>query len=193
MANVNYKKFGLTALSPIKPGYCAQLRLTLRAMDSTPYGSPFSDVGIVHMARLAIIDTLPFEGIPAKHDSLKSSYLLFMCDFDGPTIDSLVAAMVDKIPSTINDIWGHCIAYPGLRSRDKLTAYFEQCQLETNLFLADRPADKVETILRGLLYKRKFAKFVAIRQNKGRAITKANFLRWWKTLSDLSTPEPGSM
>jgi hypothetical protein len=193
MANANGKKFGLTALSPIKPGHCEELRFRLRAMDSKPYGSPLSGVNTIHMARLAIINTLAFEGIPAKRDLLKSSYLLFMCDFDGATIDSLVAAMVANIPATINEIWGHCIAYPGLTSRDQLTAYFERCQLETNLFLADRPGDEVETILRGLLYKREFAKFVATHQNNGLAFTKADFLNWWQTLSGLPTPKPGSM
>jgi hypothetical protein len=193
MANANGKKFGLTALFPIKPGHGAKLRLTLRAMDSEPYGSPLSAVSIVHMARLAIINTLAFEGIPAKRDQLKSNYLLFMCDFDGATIDSLVAAMVTNIPTTINEIWGHCIAYPSLTSRDQLTAYFERCQLDTNLFLADRPGDEVETILRGLLYKREFAKFVATHQNKGLAITNTDFLNWWQTLSGRPTPKPGSM
>ena len=193
MANANGKKFGLTALSPIKPGHCEELRIRLRAMDSKPYGSPLSGVNTVHMARLAIINTLAFEGIPAKRDLLKSSYLLFMCDFDGVTVDSLVAAMVANISGTIDEIWGLCIAYPGLTSRDQLTAYFERCQLETNLFLADRPDDEVETILRGLLYKREFAKFIARRQNGGQAITKTDFLDWWQELSGLPTPQPGSM
>jgi hypothetical protein len=193
MANANGKKFGLTALFPIKAVGCGPLRVALRAMNSKPYGSPLSDVNIIHMARFAIINTLAFEGIPAKRDLLQSNYLLFMCDFDGTTLESLVTAMVSNIPDTMNEIWGHCIAYPGLTSRDQLTAYFERCQLETNLFLADRPDDEVDAILRGLLYKREFAKFVAACQNSGHAVTQIDFITWWQSLRSLATPKPGSM
>lgn len=193
MANVNGKKFGLTALFPIKPGHAADLRKTLRVMDQKPYGSPLSGVNNIHMARFAIIETLAFEGIPAEHDELRSSYLLFMCDFDGPTVDSLVDAMLTSIPSEVHDIWGHCVSYPGNQHKDPLTAYFEKCQLKTNLFLADRPDDEVQTILRALLYKREFATFLVNSQNAGPAVTQAAFLAWWQNLSALPTPQSGSM
>jgi hypothetical protein len=196
MANVNGNKFGLTCLFPILAGgeYTAELRRVLRAMDRNEvYGSPLSKVNKVHMARFAIIDALAYQGLPAKHDSLISDYLLFMCDFDGSRVDTLVAAMVDEIGEKMDEIWTCCVAYPGRASKDRLTAYFEQCQLETNLFLADRPNDRVETILRALMYKRDFAKFVETYQADPTADPQAAFQAMWAGLKNQPDPKPGSL
>jgi hypothetical protein len=53
--------------------------------------------------------------------------------------------MATQISPVVNDIWQHC-GRVGPASRDRLIAYFEQCQIETDLFLADRPDDEVATI-----------------------------------------------
>ena len=62
---------------------------------SDPYGSPLSKVPLIHMARFAIIDDLPYQGVPNNRDDLLSDYMLFVCDFDGMNVDTLVAAMID--------------------------------------------------------------------------------------------------
>ena len=162
MANVNRKKFGLTCLFPIireDRTHSLELRAYLRKMDEMdgdPYGSPLSKVPLIHMARFAIINDLPYQGVPNNRDDLLSDYMLFVCDFDGTNVDTLVAAMIATIAKEVVEaIWAHCVAYPGLGSKDALTAYFERCQLRTNLFLADRPDDEVGHILRALVCKRK--------------------------------------
>jgi hypothetical protein len=194
MANVKGKKFGLTSLFPIRPGgHTSELRDYLRRMASEPYGSPLSGVKNIHMARFAIINDLVFEGVPAKRDLLKSNYLLFMCDFDGATVDALVAVMLGSICQTVHEIWCHCVGYPGHAHRDHLTAYFEQCQLDTTLFLTDRPDDDVEAILRALMWKREFANFVERCQNSGNPATKAGFLALMEELARQPIPMPGSM
>ncbi len=194
MANINGGKYALTTLFPIKPGeHYAELKEFLRSMDADAYGSPLSKVGRVHMARLAIIDDFIYQGVPAKRDRLKSRYLLFMCDFDGESVEDLVGAMVTQIGPTVHDIWQHCVAYPGSASRDRLIAYFEQCQIKTDLFLADRPNDEVATILRALMCKREFASFVATNQGLPRAGLQQRFLAMWQQLGANSTPHPGSM
>jgi hypothetical protein len=63
-------------------------------MDGDRYGSPLSKVPLIHMARFAIIDDLPYQGVPYNRDDLLSDYMLFVCDFDGTNVDTLVAAML---------------------------------------------------------------------------------------------------
>jgi hypothetical protein len=196
MANTNGDKYALTALFPIRGGeenHYEQLRLYLRGLDSDPLGSPLSRVGIVHMARFAIIDNLIYQGLPAKRDRLKSRYLLFMCDFDGASLDPLVGAMSSQMGDVVDAIWQHCVAYPGRTKRDLLIAYFERCQLTTTLFFCDQPKAELSRILRGLMAKREFAKFVEDNQRLPRTGLKQRFEAMWKDLCDRPTPKPGSM
>jgi hypothetical protein len=199
MGSVNGKKFGLTCLFPIiREGreHTLQLRTHLRAMDrDNAYGSPLSEVKIIHMARFAIIDDLTYQGLPYKRDDLMSDYMLFLCDFDGSNVDALVAAMMAHIGKEMDAIWKHCVAYPGpgCASKDRLTAYFEQCQLETNLFLTDRPDDAVEDILRALVCKREFTKFVKDFQARSVGDQKAEFEAMWERLKSQRTPHRGSL
>jgi hypothetical protein len=196
MANVNGKKFGLTCLFPIireDRTHSLELRAYLRKMDGDPYGSPLSKVPLIHMARFAIIDDLPYQGVPNNRDDLLSDYMLFVCDFDGVNVDTLVAAMIENITPEVEEIWKHCVAYPGLASKDALTAYFERCQLETNLFLADRPDDGVAYILRALVCKRDFAEFVKDYQARSVDDQKTGFEKMWEKLQRKRTPHPGSL
>src|SRR4249920_3562377 len=107
MANQNGAKYGFTGLFPIVRGQSADLRSFLRWLDDKkdyPRGSPLSDVSIVHMARFVIIDRLAYQGAPAKVDTLDSHYLLFVCDFDGGSVDALIQAMVQNIPQQLTAI-----------------------------------------------------------------------------------------
>lgn len=198
MANTNGKKYALTALFPIRgEDHYEQLRSFLRSLDkhplSGPYGSPLHRVPFLHMARFAIIDNLIYQGLPAKRDRLKSRYLLFMCDFDGESLDPLVSAMVTHAGEVVDGIWKHCVAYPGKDKRDRLTAYFQQCQLTTTLFFADRPDNEVSQILRALVARRTFAQFVVDNQCQPRAGLETRFMAMWNGLCSGPTPTPGSM
>jgi hypothetical protein len=200
MASVMGKKFGLTCMFPIireDRTHTLELRSYLRKMDGDPYGSPLSNVPLIHMARFAIIDDLPYQGEPYNRDDLLSDYMLFVCEFDGMIVDTLVAAMRENIPVVVEEIWNHCVAYPGRESNDALTAYFERCQLETNLFLADRPDDGVAHILRALVCKRKFTEFLKHYQTRypvlSVAAQKAELQEMWKKFEEEPTPHAGSL
>jgi len=194
MGNTNGKKFGFTGLFPIKSVEdTLPLRQYLRSMDEHPYGSPLSSVDIIHMARFVIIDNLAYQGIPAKRDELKSRYLLFICDFDGGSLDVLIRKLISDMGKTVDDIWKHCVGYPGQQSRDRMTAYFEDCQLTTTLLLADRPDDEVAAILRALMYKRRFTDFVESCQRKRPHNLKAAFLQLWQSMENQPTPPAGSL
>jgi hypothetical protein len=197
MANQNGKKYGFTALFPIKGGaHAAELRSHLRRLDRNCYGSPLSEVRAIHMARFVVIDRLAYQGLPAKADSLASSYLLFLCDFDGESPDALVTGLLAAIPGEVEEIWKHCVAFPGVGHRDPLAAYFERCQIETNLFLADRPQDTVDDILKSLMYKREFTEFMLWLQEQAApapADLKHRLTAMRASIEDGPAPHPGSL
>jgi hypothetical protein len=197
MANQKGNKYGFTALFPIEPGeHAAQLRDHLRALDSHPNGSPLSRVPIIHMARFAIINQMPYQGLPAKSDTLSSAYLLFLCEFDGSSCDVLVQQLVQEIPNDVNLIWKHCRAFPGTDKIDRLADYFCRCQLETTLFLTDRPTDSVEDILRALVYKQRFADLMLWAQQQAGTLNPDQLKAKIQDLRNIATapaPAPGSL
>ena len=203
MTNQNGKKYGFTALFPILAGeHTAELRAYLRTLDANPYGSPLSEAPAIHMARLVVIDRLPYQGWPAKQDSLKSSYLLFLCEFDGESPEALARELADRIPGDVAEIWGHCAGFPGIQSIDLLGAYFERCQQQTNLFLVDGPDNTVEHILKSLRYKRDFAELVDWWQQASRpqeaappqlSELKRRLRQLHQDIEDLPAPHPGSL
>lgn len=198
MSNVNGRKYGFTGLFPIKEhADCATLREHLRALDQHPCGSPLSALPIIHMARLVIIDRLPFQGIPAADDRLRSRYLLFACEYDGADVDTLVRALVQAIPDQVETIWGHCIGFPGLTppapaDGDGLVAYFKRCQVATNLFLADQPDRTVPEILKALSAKQHFVAFLERHQGEAPQLLQQHFREMWQRVVD-DAPKPGSL
>jgi hypothetical protein len=197
VANQNGEKYGFTGLFPIASNRSDDLRAFLRTLDDThryPRGSPFSHVPIIHMARLFIVDRLAYQGTPAKFDKLKSDYLVFMCEFDGESVDPLVQALVSNIPDEAVTIWGHCLGFPGIHRRDQLSEYFEQCQLETTLFLADQPEASVNEILMALLCRRRLSEFVKQIQSIPRPpdVLQRDFRQMWESLQN-ERPLPGDL
>jgi hypothetical protein len=194
MSNNNGKKYGFTALFPIKgDAECASLRRYLRDMDSHPRGSPLSSVPIIHMTRLVIIDELPFQGQPATLDKLESCYLLIACDFDGDDPEQLVTALASAVPAMVTDIWSHCLGFPGVTSGAALIAYFKRCQLMNNLLLADQPDMSVGQILTALLCKRRFSEFLRQHQANDPARLQQEFQTMWQALIAQPAVEPGSI
>lgn len=196
MPNQKGNKYGFTALFPIKPGeHAEQLRGHLRSLDKQVNGSPLSKVPIVHMARFVIVDQMPYQGLPADSDVLNSAYLLFLCEFDGSSSDLLARELVQNIAAEVETIWRHCRGFPGTQSVDRLADYFQRCSVETTLFLADRPMESVQDILRALTYKRKFSDLVVWAQQQA-GLTAAQLKAKIKDLRNIDTappPDPGSL
>ena len=200
MSSINGGKYGFTGLFPLRGDIDhVALRRILREMDRHPRGSPLSAVPIIHMARLVIIDDLPFQGDPAKLDRLKSAYLLFACDFDGDDPDQLVVALADGAQQTLVQVWSNCRGFPGLPpgqgrpGRGNLCDYFKRCQLQTNLLLADQPDATLPEIMMALTWRRHFSEFVERHQWIDAARLQQEFQTMWQTLAAMGAPEPGSM
>ena len=198
MGNINGKKFSFTGLFPIKENAdLGSLRSHLRTLDQHPNGSPLSAVRMIHMARLVIVEALPFQGEPAAFDQLRSRYLVFACAFDGDSVAALVKALADAVPDVVDAIWQHCIGFPGLvrpvaTDPDDLAGYFRRCQVDTNLFLADQPDRTVPDILRALRAKQAFAEFLEHYQGEPPARLQKGFEALWRQLAS-EDPAPGSL
>jgi hypothetical protein len=165
MANQNEDLYGFTGLFPIRRGEVEALRTYLRGMDSDPNGSPLYRARRIHLARFVIVDHLPVEKYPAAYDTLRSVYLLVMCDFDGSSVAALVEAIVANARDVAEAIWGRCRGCPSIGDTAQLAGYFEKCQQPTNLFLADQPKASVSSILSALELQRRFINFVQDHQD----------------------------
>ena len=197
MPNQNGEKYGFTGLFPITCGKTAELRTFLRSLDDTgtyPGGSPFSHVPIIHMARLFIIDRLAYQGTPAKADTLKSDYLVFLCDFDGASVDALVFALANSMPAEVTTIWSCCVGFPDVEPHDRFGEYFEKCQITTTLFFADQPQATVGQILKGLACRQRFGQLVRQVQSAPRNpdTLKQDFQAMWDLLQQ-DNPQPGEL
>jgi len=196
MSNRNGGLYGLTTLFPIiSTESGARLRARLRAFNADPRGSPLAAVPIIHMSRFVVIDRLPYQEFPAHDDHIKGSYLLFCCDFDGADVSQLIHALLEHAPDFLANVWSHCAGFPTRQSADRIAAYFERRQLETNLYFVDRPDDTVEDVLRALRIKRAFAQFVIRlqRQNLSPDKLQREFLGMWRKMTRMRMPAPGTL
>jgi hypothetical protein len=196
-------KYGYTALFPIKDAECSvELQKTLEIMGSHERGSPFSDVPLIHLARLIVWDNLPFQGYPAKTDRLEASYLIFMCDFDGSEVSELAGSLAKNAPDLVNDVWGRCCNFPFASANwtamtgdaaDRLSAYFTRYQVETSLFLSDRPDATVDEILRCIKLQVAFARFVEANQTASAKTLQNRFRTFWEKQKKSGHPVPGRL
>jgi hypothetical protein len=194
--------YGYTALFPVggKQGG-GPLRIHLNGLDAHEHGSPFSGSTIIHLLRFIVIDRLPFEGYPAKKDSLDSSYLVVMCDFDGEDVTDLARSLVEQAPAAVYDVFSRCAAFPfeaqselaGKDAVEKLAGYLRRGQVETALYLSDQPDARVGDILKGIQLQMAFAEFVVDSQTGPSCFLKRKFFEFWRLMSESEQPLPGSL
>lgn len=194
--------YGYTALFPVGGGQGGgPLRVHLNGLDVHKYGSPFAGSTIIHLLRFIVIDRLPFEGYPAKEESLGSPYLVVMCDFDGEDVADLARSLVEQAPEAVYDVFSHCLAFPfkaksevaGAIAVEKLAGYLRRCQVETALYLSDQPDARVADILRAIQAQMMFAEFVEASQAMPRNVLKDKFFEFWRQMSEAKQPLPGSL
>ncbi|MDQ6828718.1 MAG: hypothetical protein M3081_07610 [Gemmatimonadota bacterium] len=200
MANKADRAYGLTVMSPITPGMTADgithdlaIRRELLALDSL-YESPFADVPTTHLARWVVIDTLPYEGIPAIVDQLAYKYLLFTSNFDGE-LDDYLELMRTRMPDAITRVWSHCLAFPGVSNAAAFANYIKRCQVETSFFFGAYTKYTLDDVLRALDTQQKMAVFVAEHQEKRSAPAELQraFRDLVSTLATAPTPRPGTL
>lgn len=193
MPNTSGQAYGLTVLSPIlndpncEPSHVDVIRKTLASFD-TGCNSPLAKVSSIHLARITVIDDVFYEGHPSHEDHLQSKYLFFSTNFDGP-LDDYLDSLLEQIPNEIQQLWSHCVNFPGVSDREQFRAYFKKCQLENGIFFADYGEHTVGEVLAALHLRQKFAQFVATHQGKPAVELKEAFDHFRETLGN--PPAPG--
>jgi hypothetical protein len=200
MANTSDRAYGLTILSPIAGGvddsgltHDQAIRRELRAIEAQAE-SPFADTATTHLARCVVIDTLPYEGIPARLDQLRHKYLLFTSNFDGE-LDPYLELLRTRMPDALDRVWRHCIAFPGTRDAKAFAAYMKRCQVETSFFFGAYTKHTLDDVLRALDAQRRVGQFIEAQQS-ARATPAALQQSFRALVSDLRTaptPRPGTL
>jgi hypothetical protein len=195
-------KYGYTAVFPIRDAASgAELRLLLDGFGQHPYGSPFSAATPIHLLRFIVIDRLPWEGYPAREESLRAPYLVVMCDFDGEQVADLARALVRDTPAAVYEVFSRCAAFPFQAGGElaqagaagQLEDYLRRGQVETVLFLSDQLEHTVTDILRSIQAQVAFAAFVERYQTADPQRLKTEFFRLWEGLVAKPDPHPGSL
>ncbi len=156
MGNVSGSTYGLTILSPIiednRLDICHSMELRW-ALSQLPrdHRSPFAQISSTYLARLVVMDDVVFVGRPACEEHLKSRYLVFETNFDGDLDTYLRLMVAPETKQFVEDVWQHCVGFPGAGDVNAFVAYMKKCQIETSFFFADvndRTVDSTMTALR---------------------------------------------
>jgi hypothetical protein len=197
MQNSSGQAYGLTVLSPIRngpdngPSHADHVRSAVSRL-GTGAASPLAEVPGTHMARLAVLDDVFYQSYPASADHLKSKYLFFSSNIDGP-LETWLEALRTRIPDDVDRIWRHCVGYPGTQEAAAFRGYFERCQVNNAIFFADYPDATVADVLRALDTQRAFIDFVVRNQLAGPADLKEAFDEFMDELQSRPAPAPGSI
>lgn len=164
MPNISGKTYGLTILSPILEDnrleicHSMELRWYLSQLPRDRR-SPFAQLSSTYLARLVVMDDVVFVGLPAGEDHLKSRYLVFETNFDGD-LDTYLRRMATEAGGFVNDVWKHCVGFPGIQDVGAFIAYMRKCQLETTFFFADVNDRSVDATLEALRTQSALAHFM---------------------------------
>ena len=198
MANQSGQLYGLTILSPIinSGSRAASQDLALRKHLSTlPNGvhSPFARVPGTHFARLVVMSDVVFVGHPSRIDHLGSQYLIFTSDFDVDVdLDAYLRSMAQTIPAELDQIWKHCVGYPGAADPGKFAQYMKKCQVETTFYFADVNDKTLGQTLKALKAKVELAAFIQQNQGKPAGALQTAFRDFLAKLKTTPSLEPGA-
>jgi hypothetical protein len=162
MANVVGNSAAWTILTPIVPGQEDELRTALAKL-GVGSDSPLAKAYRTHFARWVVLPQLIYQGQPQKPDALRSQYLLFTACCDGPR-DSYLDHLRETMGAEADEIWGHCVGYPGSADATKFRAYFQHNSLDAQFFVAAYPGKSVEQVRSALALRDRLIAFATSSQ-----------------------------
>jgi hypothetical protein len=173
--NISGQAYALTVLTPIIDGHAPDLAHYLNEMQGGDQ-SPLAGVPRTHFARWVVIDDVMYEGPDqGEREHLQHARLLFTSNFDGdlePYLDGLRTGLHDRA----DEIWGHCIGYPGASDAGAFAGYFRHHQIDSSLFFAAYGDRTVGEVTRSLALRTRFIGFVLRAQGLPAQELKASFL-----------------
>lgn len=110
--------------------------------------SLFAKTGLVHGARLFLIDDVIYNGHPAVNEHLAYPYLALSLTFDGP-LEGLAGAIANHAAPDFAVIFSHCYGFDGAGSAQSVLRYLQHCQVTTTFLYVDADA-KLDRTLRAL-------------------------------------------
>lgn len=148
MSNKRGQAYALTVLTPILPGHEEELVAYLDALPQEP--SPLAKVEGTHFARWVVIGQLVHEGpTQKKQDRLKSQYLLFTTNFDGP-LDLYIERLRTSMADEARTIWGHCVGAPDPSEAKAFARYLRHNRIDTGFFYCAYPHARVVDVRESL-------------------------------------------
>ena len=147
--NVSGQAYALTVLTPIRDGHLQPLTAHLDALPDGA-GSPLARVPRTHLARWVVIDDVKFQGAgQRRRDNLTAARLLFTSNFDGD-LDAYLEGLRTGMAEAADEVWSHCVGYPGHGERAAFADWFKAHQLEAALFFGAYGAHTVEEVHRNV-------------------------------------------
>jgi hypothetical protein len=141
--NLCGQTYAFTALTPIHPGRAEPLRRLLRQVSS-----PFASVPGLHFARWVVIDEPRYQGAGQRRDSWRRSYLLTSTTTDGAA--DPVDRLFDAAGLVLDEVFQHCVGYPGRLDPRSFGSYLRRHQIRTNRFFSGYPDASVDDVLLAL-------------------------------------------
>jgi hypothetical protein len=196
MGNQSGHIYGLTILSPIKddpkapisPSLAIRMYLAALPVDGT---GPFGKVTSTHMARLVVLDDVVYFGAPSCEEHLKSKYLIFETNFDG-LLDDYLKELATKARTEVQEIWQHCIGFPGVSDIAAFVAYMKRCQVETTFYFADVNNKTLQETLDALQTQSAVSAFIEKNQGRPPAELREEFVAFLGRLRSAGTPKAAS-
>jgi hypothetical protein len=194
VSNYYGKFYGYTGLFPILrdaegEAHCLALRKNLSELPNAS-GSLFSRTGLVHGARLFIIDDVVYNGHPTPVEHLQYSYLALSLTFDGE-LEQLSKQIAKHGGEEWDSIFSHCYAISeDIGSADSVLALLRKGQITTSFLYVDADGD-LQTTLRALALQKEVALLVEEAQFLGIDAKKKMVQELSKRMADMPEAVPG--
>src|SRR5580658_11241768 len=195
MSNQSGQVYGLTILSPIIEDdrldicHAMELRWYLGQL-ARDHKSPFAQISSTYLARLVVMDDVVYVGAPACEEHLKSRYLIFETNFDG-YLDTYLTRLAKETPDFVDNVWKHCVGYPGVADVAAFIAYMKKCQITTTFFFADVNNRTVQQSLKALQTQSALAHFIEKHQGQPPSEIQRKFGALLNTLNTAPLPVAG--
>ncbi|MGH1539064.1 MAG: hypothetical protein ACRBHB_01460 [Arenicella sp.] len=204
MSNRRGNAYGLTALSPIKPGivdesetygrknsgqsHVSALRELLEGF-KLHEDSPLAKVPNTYLARLYVLNDVFYQGKPATHEHLKSKYLVFESNLHGD-LDAYLEGMWHTMLQHVNVIWSHCIGFEEVKDAKGFVEYIKKCQVNTTFFFVGSNDISQEEQLKSLYLKQEFSEFVSNNQGKSASELQSAFQEFMAKTQPTNLQQP---
>lgn len=142
--------YGYTGLFPVRKSTgdgSSPLRDLRRVLEQLPFGkdSLLSRTGLVHGARMFVIEDVVYNGHPAREEHLEHAYLVLSVTFDGE-LEQLVKRIFETGGNEWASVFENTVAFPDQASYDSLLKHIKACQLTTTFLYVDAAADLPKTL-----------------------------------------------